>query len=60
MKLIQKFGDDAVMVKVYRDSEWNEFVCRLFVDGAEMKSASYHTDDKQDAIDTAQAMFRRN
>jgi hypothetical protein len=60
MKLIQKFGDDTVIVKIYRDSEWNEFVCRLFVNGAELTDASYHTDDKQDAIDTAQAMWRRN
>jgi len=57
MKLIQKFGDDTVIVKIYRDSEWNEFVCRLFVNGAELKDSSYHTDDKQDAIDTAQSML---
>jgi len=57
MKLIQKLSDADVIVKIYRDYEWNEFVCRLFVNGAELKDSSYHTDDKQDAIDTAEAML---
>ena len=46
------------LVKVYKDSEWNEYVCRLFINGTENKDASYHTDDKLDALDTAIAMLR--
>lgn len=45
------------IVKVYRDSDWNEYICRLFANGAEMYSSAYHTDDKQDALDTANNML---
>ena len=40
-------------VSFYRDTEWNEFVVQFFVDGAHQEDADYHTDDKQDAFDTA-------
>jgi hypothetical protein len=40
-------------VKVYRDTEWNEYICRLFIDGIEHKDSSYHTDDKEDALASA-------
>jgi hypothetical protein len=46
MRLIHKVNDD---VKVYRCTEYSEFVVR--VNGK--PNASYHTDDKQDALDTA-------
>lgn len=45
------------IVKVYRDSDWNEYICRLFANGEEMVDSSYHTDDKQDALDTANNML---
>ena len=61
MKLIHKIQDTIAnvdfLVKVYKDSEWNEYVCRLFANGAEMYSSAYHTDDKQDALDTADRML---
>lgn len=40
-------------IKVYRDSEWQEYVC---VDTTSL--ATYHTDDKQDALDTAKIMAK--
>jgi len=62
MKLISKtqvtIGTEDFLVKVYKDSDWNEYVCRLFINGTENKDASYHTDDKLDALDTAVAMLR--
>jgi hypothetical protein len=45
------------IVKVYRDSDWDEYVCRLFANGEEMVESSYHTDDKADALDTANRML---
>jgi len=51
-------GGTEYTVKVYRDTEWNEYVCRLFIDGVELVNASYHTsDDKEDALDTANSMI---
>ena len=62
MKIISKtqavVNNNDLLVKVYRDSDWNEYVCRLFINGTENKDASYHTDDKLDALDTATAMIR--
>ena len=39
--------------KVYHDTEWHEYCVRLFVNGNHMVSANYHTDDKNDAFDSA-------
>ena len=44
-------------VKVYKDAEYGEFVCRLFINGVENATASYHTDDKLDALQTATLML---
>ena len=41
---------------VYWDSEWEEFIVHLFENGVKNEGASYHTDDKNDAIETAKAM----
>lgn len=40
-------------VTIQYDADWGEFVV-LHPDNAD---ANYHTDDKQDAVDTAKAMF---
>lgn len=40
--------------KVYRDSEWNEWVVKYAVDNHLLKKSDYHTDCKDDAIVTAQ------
>lgn len=39
--------------KVYRDSEWNEYVVSFHKNGKMDLKASYHTSDKADAVDTA-------
>ena len=46
-------------VKTYRDNEWDEYVCRLFLDGDLYAAADYFTNDSQDADDTAEAMLRK-
>ncbi len=43
-------------VKVYRDSEWNEYRVRLYIDGRLHAAADYFTDCKSDALATARAM----
>jgi hypothetical protein len=48
----------AKMAKVYRDSEWGEFVVRLYENGALVAPADYFTGDTADAIETAVAMVR--
>lgn len=39
--------------KVYRDVEYDEFVVEFYKDSVRQVNAKYFTDDKQDAIDTA-------
>lgn len=46
MRLIHTVNAD---VKVYRDTEYDEYVVKV----KGKPNASYHTDDKQDALTTA-------
>lgn len=46
----------SVTVKVYRDTEWDEYVARLFVNGVEKKQAAYHDSDKDSCLHTAKCM----
>ena len=46
MRLIHTVNSD---VKVYRCTEYNEYIVKV----KGKPNASYHTDDKQDALDTA-------
>ncbi len=41
------------------DRDWQEYVVKVWVDGARYPAADYHTTDKLDAHDTARAMMRR-
>ena len=36
--------------------DWNEYTVRLFVDGNYQAGSDYHTDEKEDATETAVAM----
>jgi hypothetical protein len=56
LRLIDTFIGTTCTVKVYKDSTWDEYVCRLFEGGKEFKGASYHTNDKTDALETAKCM----
>lgn len=44
--------------KVYWDNEWKEFRVTFYLNGTKQLGADYHTDAKQDALDTAQAWVR--
>lgn len=41
-------------IKVYRDPEWKEWVNEYLINGVAQTGSDYATDDKQDALDTAQ------
>lgn len=51
------FGKPGHVAKIYRDSDWNEYQVDLYIDNVKQPDATYHTDDKQDAINTAVAMI---
>jgi hypothetical protein len=53
-RLVMTDGDGAKVFKIYKDIEWGEYVVKFFVNGRHQTDADYHTDDKNDAIDTAQ------
>lgn len=44
---------------VYRDSEWNEYVVRFYVNGKHQTEADYHTDSKPDAQMTARTVWNK-
>lgn len=54
-RLIQTVKNGDNVAKVYRDSEWEEYVVRFFTCGAE-QGTGYHTNDKKDALSTAHVM----
>lgn len=62
-KLIKTLTSDRTMVKVYFDAEWEEYIARLYYKKPfgwqEQNKASYHSDDKEDALSTAADMLRR-
>jgi len=39
--------------KIYRDSEWQEYIVEFYIDNNKQENASSHTDDKEDAFSTA-------
>lgn len=45
--------------RIYRDAPWDEYVVKFRQDGKPMPDADYHTDDKQDAKDTATSWVER-
>lgn len=40
--------------KVYRDTDWNEYRVKFYRNGKYQEGADSHTDDKDDAIGTAE------
>lgn len=52
-------SNGKVVAKLYRDTEWEEFIVKLWVGGVYQSNADYHTDDKGDAQSTMKDMVRR-
>lgn len=53
LRLIATIAGPCKITKVYRDSEWDEYRVRLYREGQHLASADHHTDDKDDAMQTA-------
>jgi len=59
MRKITEISKDSITVKVMFDAEWQEYRCQLYVEAHHQgEKTDYHTDDKQDAMDTAKAMLK--
>lgn len=47
-------GHTQKAAKVYRDVEWQEYRVKFYRNGMYQEGADYHTDDKDDAVGTAE------
>lgn len=61
MRLISTINkaSEELTVKTYKDTEWSEYRVKTYIQGQHQTAADYHTDDRQDALDTAQAIVAR-
>jgi len=59
MRLLAKYEEGQRAVKVYKNVEWNEYVVQFYEGGHRNPEADYHTDDKQDAIDSAASYLKK-
>ena len=59
MRLLAKYEEGQRAVKVYKNAEWNEYVVQYYDNGQRNPEADYHTDDKQDAIDSASSYLKK-
>lgn len=46
-------------IAVYRNSDWNEWVVKFYLDGKYQVDADYFTDDQADALDTANSWLAK-
>jgi hypothetical protein len=56
-RLVGRRELDGRVVKIYKDTDWGEYAVELYTDGVHQEEASYHTDDKMDALHTAHHML---
>ena len=55
---IHKAAAEAT-AKIYRDTDWNEYRVKFYRAGQHLSAADYHTDDNEDAHDTARGQLER-
>lgn len=58
-KKVATFEDGPHRAYVFRNFHWEEFRVELWIDGEHQKAADYHTDERTDALQTAQHMLTR-
>lgn len=56
-KLIKRFDNATKTAKVYRDTVLGEFSVQFFENGIRQLNADYFTDEKDDAMQTAQVQI---
>ena len=59
LRLINTIEEGNNTAKVYKDAEWSEYRVKFFANGVHQVDADYHTDDKQDAISTAESIVKQ-
>jgi hypothetical protein len=59
LRLIGKLEHGNREIKLYKDTDWGEFRVKFYIDGEHQTEADYHTDDKQDASDTARSFLSK-
>lgn len=61
MRIVSKHGEgEKHTAKVYKDTDWGEYRVKFFKDGKHVgEDADYHTDDLDDAKDTAESQLTR-
>jgi len=59
-RLICAISGRVRAVKIYYDSEIQEYVARLYINGTLYEPGDYFTNDRDDALDTGLAMYRRS
>lgn len=50
---IQTIAKAEREARIYWDAEWQEYRTTFYVSNVKQEDADHHTDDKEDAIDTA-------
>lgn len=53
-----KSGTEECQAKVYRDTEWDEYLVEFHTKNGHNFEADYHTENKADAISTADRFAR--
>ena len=56
--LSEKMERDNLEAKIFRDTDYNEFIVRFYKDNTLIKEADYFTDDREDAVGTAEAELK--
>lgn len=60
LRLKKTYCSGNKTAKVYRDHEWEEYRVKHFVDGKHQKKADYHTNDRDDAHNTAKHWLNKS
>lgn len=60
MKLVKKAKSGNRAVKIYKDTEWDEFVLKHYENGEYLKNADYFDDDKESVLDSAEYFLSRS
>lgn len=58
MKKVAEGSFENISYKVFRNTEYNEYVTKYYVDGKKYDDGDYFTSDKQDAINTGESEIR--
>lgn len=58
LRLITMLQEGTRTIKVYRNTEWNEYVAQHWFNGQHLHQDDAHDDDKESILGTAAAMLK--